>query len=127
MEHAKSGLIVASPDERSLVELYVACDLFVLATRLRSGKQASGEGFGIVLAEAALAGRPVLRRRSVARRLLSRPGLTGVSAEDESPPLSARALAWAVAHPERLTELGRNARAWGRARSSTRSATVARC
>ena len=53
--------LVTSPSDQELDRLYLQSDVFVLATRtgLQRGAQ-SGEGFGIVLVEAVLAGLPVI-------------------------------------------------------------------
>ena len=70
--------IVPSPTTDELVELYARADVFVLATLMGPY---SGEGFGIVLAEAQLAG-CVVDRATVGRLLRRDPPRCDRSAPD---------------------------------------------
>jgi phosphatidylinositol alpha-1,6-mannosyltransferase len=104
--------LVPSPTETELVRMYAAGDLFVLASRFRSGSRPSGEGFGIVLAEAALAGMPVIAPARDGSTAAYLPGITGIRPADESPQSLAAALLWCAKCPSQVTNLGHNARTW---------------
>ncbi|WP_051703848.1 glycosyltransferase family 4 protein [Glycomyces sp. NRRL B-16210] len=102
--------------ERELAARLARADLFVLATRTRSGTGASGEGFGLALLEAQLAGTPVIAPAYGGSHDAFQHGLTGLAPVDESP----RALGSAIAtllHDDRLrTRMAAAATAWARER-----------
>jgi glycosyltransferase involved in cell wall biosynthesis len=114
---ARSGWaqVVPSPTVEDLVALYGQSDIFVLATRLRASGASSGEGFGIVLVEAALAGRPVVAPVTGGSSDAIVPGVTGLQPLDESAPALADVLRWCVAHPDEVGQLAESARSWARA------------
>ena len=70
--------LVESPDEGELAGEYGRADLFVLATKTRfKTADACGEGFGIVLVEAALTGLPVIGPASGGGRAALADGFNG--------------------------------------------------
>ncbi len=75
---------VRSPTRKELVDLYGGADVFVLASRQHRRPGPAGEGFGIVLAEAALAGLPVIAPANDGSRDAFVPGLTGMRPVDQS-------------------------------------------
>jgi glycosyltransferase involved in cell wall biosynthesis len=108
--------IVADLTDQSLAEHLAAADLFVLATRRRLGAAVCGEGFGIVLSEAQLAGTPVVAPAYGGSGDAFQPGLTGLAPSDESPEALASVLVRLLNDDRRRTEMGRAAAAWSRAR-----------
>lgn len=70
--------------DEQLAELCASADLFVLATRLRTAPPVSGEGFGLVLAEAQVAGTPVVAPARGGSWDAFWPGGTGVAPSGES-------------------------------------------
>jgi phosphatidylinositol alpha-1,6-mannosyltransferase len=91
-----------------------AADLFVLATRTRSGRRAVGEGFGLVLLEAQVAGTPVLAPAYGGARDAYIEGITGLGPCDESVDALAETLHDLLKDPDRLARMGRNAGKWAR-------------
>jgi glycosyltransferase involved in cell wall biosynthesis len=87
-------------------------DLFVLATRTRRGRGACGEGFGLVLLEAQVAGTAVVAPASGGSREAYLDGVTGVAPVDETAEALARILAGLLSDPARLTSMGRSAASW---------------
>lgn len=100
------------PTEAELVDLYASADLFVLATRLRTGRDPRGEGFGIVLLEASLAGVPVVAPWGGGGHAAILEGITGLRPADESVGALTDLLRWASHHRDDLEAMGRNARTW---------------
>jgi phosphatidylinositol alpha-1,6-mannosyltransferase len=100
---------LSDPD---LAAEFAAADLFVLATRLRSKPLRSGEGFGLVLAEAQVAGTPVIAPAYGGGSDALRPGITGAVPVDESVGALATVIERLVQEPDRLARLGRAAAAW---------------
>jgi phosphatidyl-myo-inositol dimannoside synthase len=87
-------------------------DLFVLATRTRSGRRPSGEGFGLVLVEAQVAGTPVVAPAYGGSRDAYLEGVTGIAPADESTTALAQALRWMLADRGRLATMGSRAADW---------------
>lgn len=106
--------IVESPSLTELVQLYRAASIFVLATRTRSsrGMYPTGEGFGLVLAEAQLAGLPVVAPASGGSADAIVEGVTGLRPTDESPAALAAALLALVDDPVAYTTMSQNAATW---------------
>jgi glycosyltransferase involved in cell wall biosynthesis len=104
--------LVESPDDVALAELYAAADLFVLCTRTRPPR--SGEGFGIVLVEAQLAGCPVVGPVSGGAHDAYLDGVTGATPADESPEALAAVLVDLLSDPDRLARMRRRAAEWAR-------------
>jgi glycosyltransferase involved in cell wall biosynthesis len=89
-----------------------AADLFVLATRTRSGRRRCGEGFGLVLIEAQVAGTPVVAPAYGGSHDAYLEGGTGTAPADESATALAQALRWMLADPVRLAAMGSRAAEW---------------
>lgn len=71
-------------DDRSLAAEYALADIAVLATRTKIGENASGEGFGLCLVEAQLAGTAVIAPAQGGSFDAFQPGITGLAPIDES-------------------------------------------
>ena len=91
-----------------------AADLFVLATRTRTGRRASGEGFGLVLLEAQVAGTPVVAPAHGGSRDAYVEGVTGAAPADESAQALAATLDDLLKDPDGLTRMGQHAAQWAR-------------
>jgi phosphatidyl-myo-inositol dimannoside synthase len=105
-----------SPTDSELDALYSESDIFVLATRTRSGRRlVSGEGFGIVLAEAALAGLPVVAPAFGGSSDAYIEWVSGIRPRDESVDALTNVLTWAAEHPAELQRMAANGRAWSNA------------
>ncbi|MCH7230596.1 glycosyltransferase family 4 protein [Glycomyces sp. L485] len=99
-----------------LAERLGRADLFVLATRTRAGARASGEGFGLAMLEAQLAGTPVIAPAYGGGHDAFQHGLTGLSPVDETPQALSSSLA-AMLGDDRLRErMARAAADWSRHR-----------
>jgi glycosyltransferase involved in cell wall biosynthesis len=86
----------------------------VLATRTRAGRDAVGEGFGLVLAEAQVAGTPVIAPAYGGSRDAYLDGVTGVAPAGESAGDLAEVLRQLLRHPGLLAEMGKRAAEWAR-------------
>ncbi|WP_175648302.1 MULTISPECIES: glycosyltransferase family 4 protein [Protofrankia] len=106
--------LYVSPSDAQLARLYGAADLFALCTRTRVRAPSSGEGFGIVLVEAQLAGCPVVAPVSGGSSDAYVAGMTGWSPVDESASALAELLEQVLADRVRLVEAGGRAREWAR-------------
>ncbi|HEV7896631.1 MAG TPA: glycosyltransferase family 4 protein [Planosporangium sp.] len=102
--------------DQMLAQQLASADLFVLATRTRSGANACGEGFGLVLLEAQLAGTAVVVPAYGGSGEAFQPGITGLAPLDETPEALAAVLASLLADDQRRAEMGRAAVAWARTR-----------
>jgi glycosyltransferase involved in cell wall biosynthesis len=71
-----------------------------------------GEGFGIVLTEAALAGLTVVAPANDGSRDAILPGITGLRPADQSMDALATTLRWIANHRTESELIGRNARVW---------------
>lgn len=101
-------------DDAALAEQFAATDVFVLATRTRTGDDASGEGFGLVLLEAQVAGTPVVAPAYGGSADAFHAGVTGLAPRDESAEALAAVL-WPLTTDEHLrAEMGTAAAAWAR-------------
>jgi phosphatidyl-myo-inositol dimannoside synthase len=111
--------VVGSPTDDELDSLYRDADVFVLATRTRlvRGNQ-SGEGFGIVLVEAALAGLPVVAPAFGGSTDAYLPGITGLRPTDESSSALAATLQWVARYPAERARMGSLGREWATVRFS---------
>ena len=70
--------------DSELAAQFASCDLFVLATRTRSGRRSCGEGFGLVLLEAQVAGTAVVGPAHGGSPGAYLDGVTGATPRDES-------------------------------------------
>jgi phosphatidyl-myo-inositol dimannoside synthase len=100
--------------DRDLAQVLADADLFVLATRTRRGGHASGEGFGLVLLEAQLAGTPVVAPAYGGSGDAFLPGVTGLAPLDETPEALAAALAVFLHDDEGRQHMGEAAAQWSR-------------
>ncbi len=107
--------VVSGLSDEHLATLYHRADIFVLATRTTFRPPYSGEGFGIVLVEAQLAGTPVVAPAHGGSDDAFLDGITGVKPIDESAEALAEAIEPLVTDTEFRHTLAINARAWSRA------------
>lgn len=105
----RSGL----SNEEFAAEL-AAADLFVLASRTRRGHGASGEGFGMVLLEAQVAGTPVVGPAFGGSHEAFLPQVTGEAPVDETAESLSAVLDRLLKDPARLEQMGRQAAQWSR-------------
>jgi len=91
-----------------------AADLFVLATRTRFGRTAYGEGFGLVLLEAQVAGTPVIAPAHGGSHDAYVDGITGLAPADESAEALRSVLDELTRHPEQLAQMSKQAADWAR-------------
>jgi len=95
---------------------YAQADIFVLATRTRPGARPSGEGFGLVLLEAQVAGTAVVGPALGGSPDAYLDGVTGATPRDESAAALAAVLDGLADQPARMADMGRQGAAWARAR-----------
>lgn len=100
--------------DEELAGQLAAADLFVLATRTKSGQAASGEGFGLVLLEAQVAGTPVIGPAYGGSRDAYVEQSTGAAPTDESSSALAKTIDDLLRDPERLPRMGKAAAEWAR-------------
>jgi glycosyltransferase involved in cell wall biosynthesis len=100
-------------DEEFAREL-ASADLFVLATRTQFGRKASGEGFGLVLLEAQVAGTPVVGPAYGGSREAFIDNVTGAAPTDESSGALAELLNRMLDDPKRLALMGEWGARWAR-------------
>lgn len=100
--------------DSELAQQLADADLFVLATRTRSGRHASGEGFGFVLLEAQVAGTPVVGPAFGGSHDAYLDRVTGVTPTDETAESLAGTLDELLQDPYRLSEMGKRAAEWAR-------------
>lgn len=105
----KNGL-----SDQDLAREFATADLFVLATRTRHGRKASGEGFGLVLLEAQVAGTPVVAPAYGGSHDAYLAGITGVTPVDERSDSLARVIDELLKDPLELTQMGERAAIWAR-------------
>ncbi|CAI7976883.1 Glycosyltransferase [Frankia sp. Hr75.2] len=110
-----------SPDDAALARLYAAADVFALCTR--TDPPASGEGYGIVLMEAQLAGCAVIGPASGGSRDAYLEGLTGRTPPDESPEALTEILCGMFADRACLARMGHRATDWAQATTDPASYT----
>ena len=104
----------AGLSDRDLASELAAADLFVLATQTRGGRRAVGEGFGLVLLEAQVAGTPVIAPAYGGSHDAYVEGVTGVAPSDESADALTRVLDGLLKDPGRLALMGKYAAQWTR-------------
>ncbi len=104
----------AGLSDGDLARELAAADLFVLATKTRSGRRVAGEGFGLVLVEAQAAGTPVIAPAYGGSREAYIEGVTGVAPADESAEALTRTLHDLLKDPARLAWMSGHAAQWTR-------------
>lgn len=109
--------VISNPNDDELVELYGASDLCVLATRFRRGRRACGEGFGLTLLEAQLAGLPVVVPVVGGSDDAFVPGVTGLKPLDEGSAALADSIQRVMTESDLRSRLAANARLWASSRS----------
>ena len=97
-----------------LAQQLAAADLFVLATRTSLGRRTSGEGFGLVLLEAQVAGTAVVAPAHGGSSDAYVEGVTGIAPTDETAEALARVLDELLGNPDRLAWMGKRAADWAR-------------
>jgi len=100
--------------DEELARGLAAADVLVLATRTRAGRHASGEGFGLVLLEAQLAGTPVIAPAYGGSHDAFVDQVTGLAPADETPEALAKVLNELLSDPARLAHMGKRAGEWAR-------------
>jgi phosphatidyl-myo-inositol dimannoside synthase len=103
-------------NDAELAARFAQASLFVLATRTRPGRRPSGEGFGLVLLEAQVAGTAVVGPAHGGSPGAYLDGITGETPRDESVPALAEVLDRLLARPARLGQMGARGARWARAR-----------
>lgn len=111
--HDWCNLRVGLTDGELAAEL-ASADLFVLATRTRTGRHANGEGFGLVLLEAQVAGTPVIAPAYGGSSDAYADGATGIAPVDESAEALASAIKEMLENPVRLALMRKRAAQWAR-------------
>jgi phosphatidylinositol alpha-1,6-mannosyltransferase len=111
--HGFCTLKVGLRDHELARELAEA-DVFVLATRTRRGRCASGEGFGLVLLEAQVAGTPVVGPAFGGSHDAFIDRITGVAPGDETADSLRMVLAELLQDRTELERMGRLAAQWAR-------------
>jgi phosphatidyl-myo-inositol dimannoside synthase len=104
----------AGLSDQDLAFQLATADLLILATRTRVGLRACGEGFGLVLLEAQVAGTPVVGPAYGGSHDAYIEGVTGVTPAGESAEDLARVLRSLLDDPGRLTRMGKRAAEWAR-------------
>jgi phosphatidylinositol alpha-1,6-mannosyltransferase len=100
--------------DQELAHQLAIADLFVLASRTKPGRQASGEGFGLVLLEAQVAGTPVVAPAHGRSSDAYVGGVTGIAPPDESMEALSSTLKEVLEDPARLSWMGKRAADWAR-------------
>ena len=101
-------------DDASMARELAAADLCVLATRTRYGRRPSGEGFGLVLLEAQVAGTPVVGPAFGGSHDAFVDGVTGVAPAGESAGALAAVLRDLFRDRTLLERMGKQAAEWSR-------------
>jgi glycosyltransferase involved in cell wall biosynthesis len=100
--------------DAALAHEFARADVFVLATRTRRGRRACGEGFGMVLLEAQVAGTPVIAPAYGGSHDAYVEGVTGAAPANESAQELTQALRYLLRDRDRLAWMGRRAAGWAR-------------
>jgi phosphatidylinositol alpha-1,6-mannosyltransferase len=101
-------------EDVALARQLADADLFVLATRTRCGRSPSGEGFGLVLLEAQVAGTPVIGPAFGGSYDAFADRVTGVAPADETTAALVAALADLLRDRTQLERMGKQAAEWAR-------------
>ena len=111
--HPWCNLAVQLSDAELALQLAIA-DLFVLATRTRLGRRPSGEGFGLVLLEAQVAGTPVIAPAYGGSSDAYVEGVTGFAPVNETAEAMTPLLRELLDDRAQLIAMGKNAAEWAR-------------
>jgi phosphatidyl-myo-inositol dimannoside synthase len=103
-------------DDRDLAAQFAAADLFVLASRTRPGRHRCGEGFGLVLLEAQVAGTAVIGPAHGGSPDAYLDGVTGMTPRDESVAALTEVLDGLMSQPALLADMGDQGARWARMR-----------
>jgi phosphatidyl-myo-inositol dimannoside synthase len=98
--------------DRDLAAEFAGSDLFVLASRARHGRRPCGEGFGLVLIEAQVAGTAVVGPAHGGTLDAYLDGVTGVTPRDESAAALTQVLHGLLSQPGKLREMGSLGAQW---------------
>lgn len=112
-DHRWCSLRVGLTDDE-LAQQLADADVFVLATRTSHGRHASGEGFGLVLLEAQVAGTAVIAPAHGGSSDAYVEGVTGMAPVDETADSLVRVLDELLGNPGRLAWMGKRAADWAR-------------
>ena len=104
--HEWCTLLVGLTDSELAIQL-ASADIFILATRTRIGRHAKGEGFGLVLLEAQVAGTPVIAPAYGGSSDAYVDGVTGLGPVNESAEALAKAINEMLEDPARLALMRR--------------------
>jgi phosphatidyl-myo-inositol dimannoside synthase len=102
--------------DAELAAQFARADLFVLPTRTRAGRRACGEGFGMVLLEAQVAGTAVVGPAHGGAPDAYLDGVTGATPSDESAAALGRVLDRMLSQPGLLAAMGDHAASVARTR-----------
>jgi phosphatidyl-myo-inositol dimannoside synthase len=102
--------------DADLAAQFARSSLVVLATRTRPGRRPCGEGLGLVLVEAQVAGTAVVGPAHGGSPDAYLDGVSGATPRDESVAALARVLDELAREPARLGDMGQRGAAWARAR-----------
>lgn len=104
----------ANLSDVELAAEYARSDVCVGATRTRTGRAATGEGFGLTLVEAQLAGTAVIAPAYGGSHDTFQAGVTGIAPPDESVGALSRCLQDLANEPVRLAAMSAAAHEWSR-------------
>ena len=113
LEDQRWCTLQVDPTDSELARQLAAADVVVLATRT-SSQHASGEGFGLVLLEAQVAGTAVIAPAHGGSSDAYVEGVTGVAPTDETAEALGRVLDELLRNPARLAWMGKCAADWAR-------------
>lgn len=102
--------------DAELAARFAQASLFVLATRTRPGRAPSGEGFGLVLLEAQVAGTAVVGPAHGGSPDAYLDAVTGAAPRDEGAQALAQLLDQLLGDPVKLAEMGAQGARWSRTR-----------
>jgi len=101
---------------QDLQAAYNACDIFVLTSRHSADGQF--EGYGIVVIEAALCGRPSIVANNSGLSETVQDGITGLIVPEDDPVATASAIQFLLNFMGRCAEMGETARKWALAKQT---------
>ncbi|MDX9703635.1 MAG: glycosyltransferase family 4 protein [Candidatus Auribacterota bacterium] len=102
---------IGETDDKTLLECYQQCDLFILANRNVNGDI---EGFGMVLVEAQCCGKAVIAGDSGGTKETMIPCKTGMIVDSEQPDVIAESILTLLKDDQKLVSMGENGYKWVR-------------